>query len=363
MGQPAYQSRRLQFASGAEVILQDDAVVATVLHAAPTDFAAHGFDLPEWIPGLNSGATLEDLKKAIDAPRYRTGMAFDMDGAYAVPNFKNNRGWNDPGNLLSITLTVEAPGRSCRPEDDNCPVCSDVLVRNSDSDGDQNGATGSATEGSAAGMDVERTIAALSSAVSAGLIKESLHWVPLADLRPLYASGLMERAESQLTCTQCRRIICLTLFRASAPTFVYAVMDEARRRPLEKIPPVEQWGDASRLAKDRKAMHYVDHHPSAWFLVEQQGELFLQARYWLNSMVDSDVLLRLEPDELEAYRSGGKDFLSDLAQRIDKSRPHTEESPYFHRDLYRGPDSAALAKSFAAAIVNHTWIAEQRRRP
>ncbi len=252
MGQPAYQSRRLQFASGAEVILHDDAVVATVLHAAPTEFAAHGFDLPEWIPGLNSGATLEDLKKAIDAPRYRTGMAFDMDGAYAVPNFKNNRGWNDPGNLLSITLTVEAPGRSCRPEDDDCPVCSDLLVRNSDSDGDQNdaaegatrGAAGSAT-GGAAGMDVERTIAALSSAVSSGLLKESLHWVPLADLQPLHASGLMERAESQLTCTACRRIICLTLFRDSTPTFVYAVLDEARRRPLEKIPPVEQWGDAA----------------------------------------------------------------------------------------------------------------------
>ncbi len=360
VGQPAYQSRRLQFASGAEVILHDDAVVAAVLHAAPTEFAAHGFDLPEWIPGITSGATLEDLKKAIDAPRYLTGMGFTLDGAYAVPNFKNNRGWNDPGNLLSITLTVEAPGRSCRPEDDDCPVCSDLLVRSSP-DGDQNDAAEGATDG-AAGMDVERTIAALSSAVSAGLLKESLHWVPLADLQPLHASGLMERAESQLTCTACRRIICLTLFRDSTPTFVYAVLDEARRRPLEKIPPVEQWGDAPRLAKDREAMHYVDHHPGAWFLVEQQGDLFLQARYWRNSMVDSDVLLRLEPAERDAYRSGGKDFLSDLSKRIDKSRPHTEESPYFQRDLSRGTDGAALAKSFAAAIVNHTWIAEQRRR-
>lgn len=354
VGEPAYHSRRLQFASGAEVILHDDAVVAAMLHAAPTEFAAHGFDLPEWIPGIDDGATLEDLKKAIDAPRYLTGMGFTLDGAYAVPNFKNNRGWNQPGNLLSITVTVEAPGRSCRPEDDDCPVCSDLLVRKEDSDGGQNGGAG--------GVDVERTIPALSSVTSAGLLKESPHWVPLADLQLLHASGLMERAESQLTCTACRRIVCLTLFRASAPTFVYAVMDEARRRPLEKIPPVEQWGDAPRLAEDREAMHYVDHHPGAWFLVEQQGDLFLQARYWRNSMVDSDVLLRLEPDELAAYRSEGKDFLSGLAQRIDKSRPSTEESPYFHRDLYRGPDSAALAKSFATAIVNHTWIAEQRRR-
>ncbi|MGR0158609.1 hypothetical protein [Paenarthrobacter nitroguajacolicus] len=162
VGEPAYQSRRLQFASGVEVILHDDAVVAVVLHAAPTEFAAHGSDLPAWIPGINHGATLEDLKKAIDAPRYVTSMGFTLDGAYAVPTFKDHRGWNEPGNLLSITLTVEAPGRSCRPEDDDCPVCSELLVRGEDPD-----AGAGKTADGAGGVDVERTIAGLSSAVSA----------------------------------------------------------------------------------------------------------------------------------------------------------------------------------------------------
>ncbi|MGR0158610.1 hypothetical protein [Paenarthrobacter nitroguajacolicus] len=140
------------------------------------------------------------------------------------------------------------------------------------------------------------------------------------------------------------------------------MFNEARQRPLEAIPPVEEWGDSLRIAQDHDAMHYVDHQPGSWFLVEQQGSLLLEARYWRNSMVDSSALVRLDEAESEAYRTGGHGYLSDLVRRIDKSRPHTEDSPYFQRDLYRGTDGAALTKSFAAAIVNHTWIAEQRRR-
>ena len=346
VGEPAYRSRRLQFASGGEMIMHDGVTVAVVLHAAPTGFAPGGFHLPSWIPGLDKNATLSDLKGALDAARAPGGMGFVLDGAYVEPRFKNNRGWNEPGNLLSLNFRAEAPQRACRPEDDDCPTCSDLLVRGA--------RTG--------GMDVEQTIAALSSAAAAGLITESPSWVPLADLQQLHASQLMERVESQLSCSACLRIICLTLYRESSPTFKYTVLNEARQRPLEAIPPVEQWGDHLRIAKDRDAMHYVDHQPGSWFLVEQQGSLFLEARYCINTMVDSTALLRLDQTETDAYRTGGHNYVSDLAKRIDKSGPHTEESPYFRRDLYRGPDRAMLSKSFAAAIVNHTWTAEQRRR-
>ncbi|WP_159698374.1 hypothetical protein [Arthrobacter sp. 18067] len=347
VGEPAYRSRRLQFSSGGEIIMHDDVTVAVVLHATPTEFAPYGFDLPPWVPGLDKCATLTDLKAAIGAPRALGGMGFVLDGAYAEPSFKNNRGWNDPGNLLSLSITVEAPQRACRPEDDDCPTCSDLLVRGA---------------GPGGGVVVDRTIAALSSAAAAGLITESPRWVPLADLQTLHASHLMERVESQLSCTACKRIICLTLYRASPPTLEYTVFNEARQRPLEAIPPVEQWGDGLRTAQDRDSMHYVDHQPGSWFLVEQLGSLFLEARYWRNSMVDSSALIRLDQAETDSYRTGGHGYLSDLVGRIDKSSPHTKESPYFQRDLYRGPDSAMLSKSFAAAIVNHTWIAEQRRR-
>ncbi|WP_026542950.1 hypothetical protein [Paenarthrobacter nicotinovorans] len=346
VGEPAYLSRRLQFASGSEIVMHDDAVVAVVLHAAPTGFAANGFNLSQWIPGLDKNATLADLKAAIDAPRTLGGMGFMLDGAYAEPSFKNNRGWNDPGNLLSISFTVEAPQRACRPEDDDCPSCCDLLVR---------------AKAPGNGVDVEQTIAVLAGAAAAGLIIDSPCWVPLADLHALHASRLMERVESQLSCTACKRIICLTLYRESPATFEYTVFSEARQRPLEAIPPVEQWGDDLRLAQDRDAMHYVDHQPGSWFLVEQQGTLFLEARYWRNSMVDSSALIRLDQAETDSYRVGGHDYLSELVHQIEKSGPHTDGSPYFQRDLYRGPDSATLSKCFEAAIVNHTWIAEQRR--
>jgi len=347
VGEPAYRSRRLQFASGAEMITHDDALVAVALHAAPTEFAPEGFDLPQLIPGLSKTSTLADLREAIQAPRAPGGLGFMLDGAYAEPGWRNNRGWNEQGNLLSITFTVESPQRACRPQDDNCSLCSDLLVR-------QNSPGG--------GVDVERTIASLSFAAAAGVISESPRWVPLADLQQLHASRLMERVESQLSCTACKRIICLTLYRESPPTFEYTVYNEARQRPLELIPPVEQWGDDARIAQDREAMHYVDHQPGSWFLVEQQGSLFFEARYVRNSMMDSSALIRLDQAETDAYGSGGRDYLSELAKRMDRSGPYKDESPYFQRDLYRGPESDAWTRNFAAAVVNHTWIAEQRRR-
>ncbi|WP_154795307.1 hypothetical protein [Occultella kanbiaonis] len=140
-------------------------------------------------------------------------------------------------------------------------------------------------------------------------------------------------------------------------------MNDARQRPLEAIPPVEQWGDVTRIAQDRHAMRYVDHEPGAWFLVEQQGIFYLDARYTINSMVDDSALIRLAESELMAYQNGGHDYLSDLAGRIDKSGPHREKSPFSERDLFRGRDSKKYRTAVADAIVNHTWLARQRRAP
>jgi hypothetical protein len=338
VGVPVRRSRRLQFPSGAEIALHDDAVVAVVLPGA---------DLPDWIAGVGSDATLDDLAKAIGSRARFAGFGtpyFAIDGGFARARFCDDRGWKDPGNLLSLTFTVDQPGLAIRPEDDDCPTCGDLLVRGDDD-----------------GVDVAPTVAALAAALASGALDEDTHWVRLDDLQPLHASGLMERAESQLTCRACRRIICLTLFRDASPALGFHVMDDARRRPLEAIPPVEQWGDAERIARERDAMQYVDHEPASWFLVQQRGVLYLDARYSHSAMIDDSALVRLDDAELAAYRSGGHDYLTSLARRIHDSAPYREDSPYHSRNLFRQPGGKQLREAVGAAIVNHTWLAQQRR--
>ena len=352
VGEPARRSRRLRFPCGGEIILHDDAVAAVLLHLA-TPTAPHGINLSAWIAGAENEATLDDLALAFGAAPDFAGIGtpyFALDGAYARCTFHDNRGWKTPGNLVSITFTADKPGERCRPEDDECPTCADLLIRSSDVD----------ESVGAGGIDVGRTIEALTAALSADLLTEDTHWVQLADIQPLYASGLMERVESQLTCASCHRVSCLTLVRDSSPTFGHLSPNEARRRPLDALPPVEQWGDADRVAAEQGAMHYVDHAPGAWFLVEQQSHLYLDARYSYSAVIDDSALIRLNADEVEAYRVGGHDYLSDLAGRIHMSAPYSDKSPYHRRDLYRGPDGKKHRAALGRAIVNHTWIAQHR---
>ncbi len=338
VGAPAYRSRRLLFASGGEIILHDDTVVAVVLHVAATPTVPRGIDLSAWIPGVDGTATLDDLATALGSrPRF-AGLKepyFTLDGGHVRTVFAEPGDWRIPGNLISATFTVDQPGLACRPEDDDCPTCSDLLVRGEDDE-----------------VDVARTVDALSAALSAGLLTQDAQWIALSDLLALQASGLMEWVESQLTCVTCRRIICLTLFRDSTATFGHHVLNDARRRPLEAVPPVEQWGDADRIAQDRDAMHHVDHERGSWFLVERHGVLHLEARYAVSSMVDDSALVRLDASELAAYADSGHAYLSELAQSIGKDAS---------RDLYRGPDGAHHRAAVRAAIVNHTWLAEQRQ--
>jgi len=346
VGEPAYRSRRLSFVSGGEIMLHDDAVVAVLLRVAPSADASGSVDLSEWMTGTSNDATLDDLKNVLDAaPRFADigTPYFAIGGGYLRANFRNGQGWKDAGNLLSLTVTVDKPGLACRPEDDECPTCSDLLVR-----------------GANDALDVEGTVNSLTTALIAGALTEDTHWVRLADLRPLHDSGLMARVETQLTCTTCRRIICFTLFRDASPAFLYRVMNDAMRHPLEAIPPVEQWGDDDRIAEDRNAMHYVDHEPGAWFLVEQKETLYLDARYVVSSMADDSALIRLDEVELEAYRANGHEYLSRLAGRINQGSPHRDTSEFYPRNLYRSDDAKSYRAAVSTAIVNHTWLARQR---
>ncbi|WP_136054829.1 hypothetical protein [Microbacterium sp. K24] len=349
IGEPAVRSQWRRFAAGGEIVLHDGAVAGVLLEVVPTSTAPQGLSLSDWIDGVDNDATLDDLVNAIGAPRRFAGMRepyLDLDGGYARLDFAGEGGWNSPGNLRRIVITRAKPGLACRPDDDDCPTCGELLVRGDGRDG---------------GVDVERTVRALAEGLDAGLLAEDSHRVRLADLRALHASGLMERVETQLTCTTCRRIICCTLIRGSAPTFGYFVLNDAMRHPLEPLPPVELWGDPERIAQERDAMHYLAHAPGAWFLVEQRGVLYLQTRYTYGAMVDDSVLIRLDDAEVDAYLVGGSEYLSDLAAQVQDSAPYSDASPYRPRDLYRGPDGASYRAAVSAAIVNHTWIAGQRR--
>lgn len=108
-------------------------------------------------------------------------------------------------------------------------------------------------------------------------------------------------------------------------------------------------------------VRYVDHEPGMWFLVEQEGSLYLDARYSYSALIDDSALIRLSDAEHTTYLAGGHDALSDLAGRVHNSAPYRSESPFFSRDLYRSADGAQYREAVSAAIADHTWIAEHRR--
>ncbi len=108
-------------------------------------------------------------------------------------------------------------------------------------------------------------------------------------------------------------------------------------------------------------MHYLDHEPGAWFLLEHQGHVYLDARYGHSALIDDSALIRLNAAEVEAYRIGGHEYLNDLAGRIHHSGPYLEASRCFPRDLYRGSGGPTYRRAVAEAVADHTWIAERRR--
>jgi hypothetical protein len=49
-------------------------------------------------------------------------------------------------------------------------------------------------------------------------------------------------------------------------------------------------------------MRYVDHEPAAWFLVEDDGIHYLDARYSYSALIDDSALIRLDDTELRGDR-------------------------------------------------------------
>ncbi|NYV74968.1 hypothetical protein [Streptomyces sp. UH6] len=364
LGEPVLRVRKLRFASGGEIVLHHDTVAAVILHvkAAADRRGTDGLgadnlgvvDLAQWVEGLTNDATLAELKAALALPVHFSGLSspyFTLGSGHARLRFVHgdghSGGWNQPGRLARIVVTVDRPGLGLPPDADACPACTALLVR-----GDN-------------GVDVDATLLRLEGAVAAKTLKEDASWVKLADLRALHASRLMTLVESHLTCTSCRHVICFTLYGDGSPTFGHYAVDDARRRPVEPIPPAGQWGSEERLLAERDAMRYLDHQPGAWFLVQQGDSLYLDARYSYSAVIDDSALIELDPSEREAYSKGGHEYLRRLARKIHMSAPYTPDSPYFARDLYRrgGEPGRDYRSEVTSAIAHHTWLVEQRSRP
>ena len=96
-------------------------------------------------------------------------------------------------------------------------------------------------------------------------------------------------------------------------------------------------------------MKVLDHEPHAWFLLDDNGALYLDAHCSL-SVLDYSVLIALDAEETSAYRAEGRPYLDALAQRIHNSAPAaaSSTSPYRARNLAVGPSAEGASAAIAA---------------
>lgn len=83
-------------------------------------------------------------------------------------------------------------------------------------------------------------------------------------------------------------------------------------------------------------MRVLDHEPQWWFLLEEDGSLFLDANC-NHSFAGYDFLLELSAEEHRAYKHEGREFISRLATEIQGSAPIVKGSTsrFRGRDLSR----------------------------
>lgn len=93
-------------------------------------------------------------------------------------------------------------------------------------------------------------------------------------------------------------------------------------------------------------MRVLDEEPYGWFLLEEDGHLYLYA-LCSHSFVDYLFLMKLDDAELAAFREKGRSYLSDLAYRVHYSAPGVRgtKSPYRDRGLVATPEQARAVEA------------------
>lgn len=292
------------------------------------------------IPGLPPRATQKQVESALGEPirfsRTPTGARYAVGAGIVAVRYSARNAADDERYLERVRLSAEDASTRWVPVHERCSTCSDLLVRS--------GAPGSG------GVDLAATAAALVRGVEAGTLTPVRGWVQPADMHPLLASGLMPRLEVRARCAICGFVICFAVSPGVEPTFEYITGSLADKQERIPIPPVELWADSERIARDRQGLRVIDHGPSAWFLLRDGDELHLDARYSHSGLIDDSALIRLDADEQRSYRDGGHAYISALQQKIHESAPFQKSSPYYRRDLYRGPERKAWRTAVQDAI-------------
>ncbi|MEU0135711.1 hypothetical protein ABZ172_17035 [Streptomyces sp. NPDC006296] len=328
VGAPAHRDRHLTFASGGEIMLRDGEVRAILFHIRPTETAPHGFTgLGTLIPGLSPDASRSQVIASLGDPiTGRTGRhtTHSVGGGFVKVFYDAWAGKNAPNHLKLVQLTADDTYATIDPADERCPGCADLLVRT---------APEPAGAEAHADVDVDATIAALRGAVAAGGLRQAYHRVALGDLRSLHDSGLMEHVEAQLGCTLCHRYLCFALHRDADPTFAYLSLNDTYRRTPEPVPPVEQWGDTARIAREAQRPEQIATDGNSWILFARGEQLFMNARCWY-SAVEGSRLIRLEAAEVRQYERDGEAYLSRLQETINRTWT-SDDDPWRARDLTR----------------------------
>ncbi|MFF5725081.1 hypothetical protein [[Kitasatospora] papulosa] len=343
VGAPAHHDRYLTFGSGGEIMLRDGSVKAVFFHVQPTEAAPHGFTgLGTLIPGLGRDASRSQVEEALGKPvAGRTGPSttHSVGGGFVKVFYHTWAKRDAPNHLKLIQVTAEDTYAKTDPSDERCPCCAGMLVRTASASG---------------GVDVGATITALRNGVAAGRLRQAHTWVALQDMLSLHDSGLMEHVAAQLGCAICHRHMVFALHRDADPTFEYVSLDDTRRRTPEQVPPVEQWGDADRIAREAQRPEQIATDGNSWILFAMGEQLFMNARCWY-SAVEGSRLIRLEAAEVRQYERDGEAYLSRLQETINRTWT-SDEDPWRSRDLTQGgmSDEEAIEASVAAPREEQT---------
>jgi len=102
-------------------------------------------------------------------------------------------------------------------------------------------------------------------------------------------------------------------------------------------------------------MNALDGEHYSWFLLEENGHLFLDT-VCSHSAVDYMFLLEMTQEEASLFGKNGRTYLDDLAQRIRSSAPGVQgnRSPFKPRSLVMTP-----ARKRADTAV-HAWYADRQ---
>lgn len=97
----------------------------------------------------------------------------------------------------------------------------------------------------------------------------------------------------------------------------------------------------------------LDGEHNSWFLLEENGQLFLDTACSY-SIVDYMFLLKMTEDEASLFERNGRPYLDDLAQRIRSSVPGAlaSTSPFKARSLVKTPERKRADEAVKAWYAN-----------